>query len=226
MRATLPPALVLLIVLGTSETAAQSAMRPGGPPVPAWSQDAVMSQRPLPTWRNRLATGLAGAALGAGAGFFASQVGYSDWAEGPETTVNRGLWAAVGSGAGFALGFSFPLSLQGTRPRAAGTDVGRTVISTEEMRRTGADNVYDVVRLLRPEWLNTRPPDELGEVQNESMAVYLDDFRQGGVAALRRIHTQGVAAIRFVPAHQAVARWGTGNAMGVIQVLQLPAPPS
>lgn len=220
-------ALILVVLPGPVEVAAQAAPSGARPLVPVWTQEQLAAVAPAPTLTRRVLTGLAGAALGAGAGFFASQVGQSDWEEVPgRHEANRGLWAALGGGAGFVAGFSFPLSATGGPPRSRGMSGGRSVITEAELRGTSADNAYDVVRLLRPEWLKTRPPDQLGEVQNETVTVYRDDFREGGVGALRRFHVQNIASIRFIPPAVAVSRWGTGHVMGVIQVIQRPDPPS
>ncbi|MFV2007459.1 MAG: hypothetical protein ACC667_08425, partial [Longimicrobiales bacterium] len=80
-----------------------AAFAAGAPP--ASGTEAVGS-----TWKHRLFTGLGGAAVGFGLGFFVSQMNQSDWAETPgQSQVSRGLWAAVGGGVGFAVGFSFPI---------------------------------------------------------------------------------------------------------------------
>lgn len=210
--------LLLLTSLHAGGLSAQMAQ----PPRPIIEVDSSVTG--APSWKHRLLTGLGAAALGAGAGFFASQVNESDWAEIPgQREAKRGLWAALGGGAGFALGFSFPIRGRApTRDPLRAVPGGRSVIPFEEVRNVSADNAYDVVRLLRPEWLNTRPPDQLGELTAEGSAVYLDDFRFGDIDALRSIHVSTISSIRFISASAATARWGSGNAMGVIQVLALP----
>lgn len=210
------------VLLGCSLCAAGlSAQTAQPPPLPLQVDSSV---QPAPTWKNRVLTGLGAAALGAGVGFFASQINQSDWTEVPgHHEANRGVWAAVGGGIGFAVGFSFPIG--GKRPAQDPLPVpagGRSVISFEEIQGASVDNALDVVRLLRPEWLNTRPPDRLGETQAKGSTVYLDDFRYGDLDSLRSIHASMISSIRFVSAAEATARWGPGNVMGVIQVIALP----
>ena len=222
-----PPLLVVLAALAplTAVDAQAQAASPRTPSLtpnlpPAFLAGPVAT--PAPTWKNRVLTGLATAALGAGAAFFASQVNHSDWEEIPgQSEANRDLWAALGGGVGFAVGFSFPLSGQAPDRGLMRRPEGRSVISFYEISEASVDNAYDIVRLLRPEWLNTRPPDELYELEAESSAVYLDDFRYGGIESLHSVHVSTIESIRFISAAMATARWGPGNALGVIQIITI-----
>jgi hypothetical protein len=216
--------LLLSVWLSAASLTAQ-AVRPGGPsfrlqPAGAQSNSAVTG---APGWTNRLLTGLGGAALGAGMAFFASQVNQSDWEEIPgQREANRGLWSALGGSVGFAVGFSFPLTGRDAPRDLLKAPGGRAVISYYEIQDVSVDNAWDIVRLLRPEWLNARPPDNLGATDFETTTVYIDDFRYGDtVDWLRNIHVSTIETIRFVSPAQATARWGTGNVMGVIQVITI-----
>ena len=173
------------------------------------------------SWKHRLLTGLGSAALGSGMGFFVSQVTTSDWDEVPgQTQANRSLWAALGGSVGFAVGFSFPITNRAPpRNVVANASGGRSLITLAEIRDVSVDNAYDIVRLLRPEWLRVRPPANLVGVQPQTVPVYLDDFRYGDVESMRGIHVQTISSIRFIPAATATARWGTGHVMGVIQII-------
>lgn len=172
-------------------------------------------------WQDRLLTAVAGAALGAGMGFFMSQVDRSDWEEIPgRREASRGLWSALGGGVGLAMGLSFPVSLTGQTPQPfQGREAGRSVIPPSAIQDVSADNAYQIVRLLRPEWLNERPPSHLGRVEPEGLEVFLDDFWYGELDSLRGIHIQTIESIRFVPGPVATARWGPGYPRGVIQVI-------
>ena len=173
-----------------------------------------------PTWKHRLFTGLGGAAVGLGLGFFVSQMTHSDWAEIPgQSQASRGLWAAVGGGVGFAVGFSFPV-----RGRSPGnitriSSANRSVIGLAEFLDLPVDNAYDIVRQLRPEWLTRRAPIVFGEITAQTVPVYLDDFRYGEIDSMRGIHVHTIASIRFVSPSIATSRWGTGHVAGVIQII-------
>jgi hypothetical protein len=230
MRVSDPLSLILPLCVLCAEGLAAQSSRPLGPPAGAFRSAAYQTDlRPetdLPpeegaTWKRRLLTGLGSAALGAGAGFFASQVTHSDWADVPgQNQANRGLWAALGGGVGLAFGVSFPLGAhRPTHGLPSPSSLSRSTISLAEIRDASVDNAYDIVRLLRPEWLRVRPQDRLGELQPNSVSVYLDEFRYGDITSLSRIHVQTIATIRFVPAATATARWGTGHTMGVIQII-------
>jgi hypothetical protein len=226
-----PPVLAVLAALApltAGDVAAQAAAQRGPSPAAflAPNLPAAFLTRPDATsalsWKHRLLTGLGSAALGAGMAFFASQINQSDWEEIPgQREVNRNLWAALGGGMGFAVGFSFPLTGSAPDRGMITRPEGRSVISFYEISQASVDNAYDIVRLLRPEWLNTRPPDELYETRFESTTVYLDDFRYGDITSLHTVHVSTIEEIRFVSAAMATARWGPGNTMGVIQIITI-----
>ncbi|HKJ03070.1 MAG TPA: hypothetical protein VJ997_11465 [Longimicrobiales bacterium] len=173
--------LVSLVLVGTSVGATVlPAHAPGRRPLPP---DADTTFAVGPTWRYRALTALGGAALGAGLGFFGSQLSRSDWAEHPGfSTVNRGLWAAVGGDIGLTVGLTFPLHGPARPATPRVPELGRrAVITAEELQDVVATNAYEVVRILRPEWLVARPADILGDSPSQTVPVYLDDFRLGGI---------------------------------------------
>jgi len=95
----------------------------------------------------------------------------------------------------------------------------RSVISAGDLQDVVAVNAYEVVRLLRPEWLTVRPADILGDSPSQTLPVYLDDFLLGGIASLRNLPIQDIELIRFVSTAVATARWGIGHNNGAIQVI-------
>jgi hypothetical protein len=172
-------------------------------------------------WDNRFWSALGGAVLGAGVGYFASQLVRSDWDEIPgQSQANRPAWATVGGSLGLAVGFSFPLSFGGgaaiPAPRAIES---RYLITAEQIHGAVVATAYEAVRLFRPEWLVKRLPDIIGQSSSETMRVYLDDFLFGGIDSLREVNALTIEAIRFVPTSVATARWGVGHSYGAIQVL-------
>jgi hypothetical protein len=192
-----------------------------GPGIPSQVARPQRAGSDLPLWPNRVLTALAGGVLGAGLGFFASQVVRGDWDDGPgQPSINRPLWAAAAGAAGFTAGMSFPLSWRAHPPTPEPALAPRgSMITAEEIHEVLAVDAYEAVRLLRPHWLVLRPPNVIGQHPSEVLAVYLDDFRLGGIEKLRGLNAFDIASIRFVGTAEATTRWGVGNAHGAIQVI-------
>jgi hypothetical protein len=207
-----------LLLGSTSGAFGLSAQQPMPAPLPI---DADTETTAGPGWKHRVLTAVGGAALGAGLGYFASQLARSDWDEHPiANPVNRTAWASVGGGMGLAVGFAFPL--HGSAKPAMGsprTVDSRALITLEQIHSVAADNAYDLVRLLRPEWLVARNADIFGDNPSQTLPVYLDDFRLGGLESLRGVALQQVESIRLLSTSAATARWGIGNTNGAIQVI-------
>ena len=192
------------------------------PRLPAWAvPPATQSTATRTPWHTRLFSGLGGAALGAGVGFFASQVFRGDWDEAPgRREVDRPAWAAVGGSIGLAVGISFPLGGRGAPPAATrGVRGGRYALTADEFRANGYHHALEAVRALRPEWLNARGIHIIGESADETITVYLDDVRMGGIESLRQLHVQMIRAMHLLDAGAATARWGAGHSHGVILVI-------
>ncbi|HSQ31651.1 MAG TPA: hypothetical protein VLN49_17460 [Gemmatimonadaceae bacterium] len=99
----------------------------------------------------------------------------------------------------------------------------------DDMRRLQASNLYEVVQLIRPEWLairNTnatepRPTAPVMSSDNE-IHVYLDRERLGSVNVLRTMSVLTAGYLKFYNPAQAQTRFGSGNTSGVIQVIATP----
>lgn len=182
-------------------------------------QRADAAVRASSSWPGRVLTALGGAALGAGVGFFASQVVRGDWDD-ASGGVDRPVWTAVGGSIGFALGFSLPVGGRGVRPdpsrRLPG---GRSVIRADEFRGTGVKTAAEVVELLRPEWLRQRGTHVLGESPDQTIQVYFDDVHLGGLRFLGDVSASTVRSIHFFDAAAATLRWGAGHSHGVIFIV-------
>ena len=171
-----------------------------------------------PALHHRVFSALGSAALGAGIGFFASQLIRSDWQDGPEQgQLNRPLWAVVGGSLGFTLSPGIG-SLARVAPPLSG---GRVAITHEELARATVSDAYELVLLFRPHWLIERPSDTIRGTAGGTIRVYLDDFLLGGADQLRQINAQTIETIRFVSASAATTRWGVGHSYGAIQVITI-----
>ncbi len=93
-------------------------------------------------------------------------------------------------------------------------------IIPSELQGVAADNAYDIVQQLRPQWLRVRGPTSLMEPQGELPAVYVDNVRYGDLEVLRDIPLIEIRELRFINGPDATNRWGTGVVAGVIEVIR------
>lgn len=175
------------------------------------------------SWKSRLASGLAGAAIGAGLGYFASQLTRGDWDEdGGGKEINRSAWAAIGGAGGLALGLSIPI--WGRAPGRgeslpAGED--RFVIRGEEIRDASVANALEAVNLFHPDWLVQRGQGIFLASEFDDIRVYLDELPLGGLEALQGVSPLIIDFIRFYDPQSATSRWGANHGRGAIQVVTL-----
>ena len=80
-----------------------------------------------------------------------------------------------------------------------------------------AGDAYDVVRMLRPQWLRLRGT---GSFRAEPpLWVYVDGLRAGTVSALREVPVALVMRMEFVDGVSATQRWGLDHGNGAIVIL-------
>jgi len=91
----------------------------------------------------------------------------------------------------------------------------RTLVR-EEILASGYQDVYSAVQALRPQWLWTRGTTSINSP--ETIKVYLDNSRMGGVDQLRQIPVRSIASIRYLDALEATNRWGLDHGLGAILV--------
>ncbi len=221
----------LLLAMDPGGIGAQPLRRPVGGavggPFAAWPgvpADSVHTSFPLGA---RLLTATGAAVIGAGLGFFASQLARGDWQDGPGgRKIDRPLWAAIGGGVGFAIGFRFPLGRMGVPAERSALPSGRDRLGADEIQSAKVVTGYEAVQLLRPEWLVLRgqqtlrpPPDGDFSDGGPQLRVYVDSNLLGGIDALRTIHAQDIGAVYFLDAGEATLRWGAGHPQGAILVI-------
>lgn len=94
------------------------------------------------------------------------------------------------------------------------------LITRAEIDRGQWGDIYELVRNLRPRWVEPRGTDSVlnpGEVQ-----VYIDGVRLGGVDRLKAMPTSGIDHLEWVDGVTASGRWGFNHAHGVIAVSYRP----
>jgi hypothetical protein len=95
----------------------------------------------------------------------------------------------------------------------------RNRITTEQLSRVTADNAYDAVRRLQPQWLEGRGPSSVSDGNSATAAVYLNGSRVGDVDYLRTVPLTTIAEIRYWTPGEASARFGMGLPRGVIELI-------
>lgn len=127
--------------------------------------------------------------------------------------VALALVSVVGAGCGGQRTAAAPSPTAGTpRPRSRAD-----LITRADIERTSFVNTYELVRALKGNWLNARGPDSINGTSSE-VQIHVDEVRLGGVASLRDIHPNDVAAIQYFDPITASGRWGLGYAAGAIMV--------
>jgi hypothetical protein len=152
---------------------------------------------------------LGGALIGAGAGYLASQVAWSDWdkTSNSEFSDRRMSFAvggsAVGALAGLVLGRGAPQGPAHTvRAQQPPTNAMGAMVTSEELRASTVTNLYEYLQANRPSWLRGRgegalragPPTPPG-----SPRANPEGEGQGGASALPAQGMQDQAAASPAP---------------------------
>lgn len=95
------------------------------------------------------------------------------------------------------------------------------LITQDEITQQNGTNAYDVISHLRPNFLKTRgrtsiqtPPS----ASSEYASVFLDSQYFGDLNTLRNIASINIKEIRYLPANEAVTRYGMQYGNGVIEI--------
>ncbi len=232
----------LLVSAPVAEAVAQVADTASLTPV-NWPQQFTQDAGDEPSTFSRIATGIGGGLMGAGLGFFASQIVRGDWQDtGEGQAINRSLWTAIGASVGLTFGFRFPISGGRGALSSGGLPTGREHLGLQDLEGRGLDNAHEAISLMRPEWLLIRGNRSLaasvdpivvtgtgGETQAtgstpliseaSTIQVYIDDVSIGGVDALRTINVMLIRDMYLLSAAQATTRWGGHNPHGGILII-------
>jgi len=101
----------------------------------------------------------------------------------------------------------------------AGSGGNRLLITEEEIQTSNAATAYDVIARLRGEFLRQRGPTSLVLQSRARAVVFLKDQEYGPIETLRDVRSSDLAEIRFFPGPDAVTRFGSQYAGGVIQIV-------
>ncbi len=107
--------------------------------------------------------------------------------------------------------------LRGVSPAAKSGRSDRSTLTRDEIRATQFNNMYDVVRSLRGNWVRARTAESLGK--SSVLQVYLDMQRlPGGLDELRQMAPTNVETVRYFDPIQASGRWGMDHGSGAILI--------
>jgi len=93
----------------------------------------------------------------------------------------------------------------------------RNLLTQDELQRTAGSDLFDAIRILRPQWLR-QAPTIIRQGGEGSLLVYLDGVRYGDATSLRQISISVVQEVRFLSPSEAQGRYGTQDLHGVIAV--------
>ncbi|MEX2529193.1 MAG: hypothetical protein WD960_00335 [Gemmatimonadota bacterium] len=97
-------------------------------------------------------------------------------------------------------------------------------LTVEEIQDVSANNLYEVVASLRPQWLRSRGSLSISNPSAGEPVVYVNQMRMGSIEVLRELQPLSIVGIQWITASDATTRFGLGHAGGVIQVLTRRSP--
>lgn len=94
---------------------------------------------------------------------------------------------------------------------------GGDLLTAEEMAEWASQDLFEVVRKLRPRWLQSRAPATARGRQ--SIAIILDGVRQdGGPEVMRGFRTGDIQSVQYMNARDATTRYGTDMTGGALVI--------
>ena len=92
------------------------------------------------------------------------------------------------------------------------------LISQLEIAAAGdAQTAFEIVKRLRPNWLNVRGPSSIN-LPTPDVVVYVNGVQRGGPDTLKDLPTTGLNEIRHLRGTEATQRFGMGHENGAILV--------
>jgi len=101
------------------------------------------------------------------------------------------------------------------------------LITVEDIARARptVGSAYDVVQLLRPQWLRTPrnmlnlPGATAGDTGPE-FSVFVNDHEMGGLSYLRSVPVDQIDSLRFMTMSEVGARYGPTNGPGIVVMMK------
>lgn len=186
-----------------------------------------------------LAYAVGGAVVGSWAGYVASQVTWSDWSDAQGRSAYRIRFSVGGGALGMVAGLvmgSHRTTVAPTVPLAPprlAPPLPNRPITEDDIRRSSARSVSELIRRLRPQWLRSRGRDVLqldslhvgqDPLTAQGVRVYLNGSLLGGLDAMDQVAVDALTGVSFLDGSGAVLRFGAGNGDGAILLTTRPGP--
>jgi hypothetical protein len=126
----------------------------------------------------------------------------------------RALVILIASTTGLVVGCA-GATTQGRSGQGDGTTLTQT-----ELASTNANNLYDALAKLRPEWLSSRGATSVTDATPTGVDVYMNGTFLGKAEYLRDVRLQDVTKVTYWNAGQAAARFGMGHPRGVLEIVR------
>jgi hypothetical protein len=127
------------------------------------------------------------------------------------TTIRRSITIALSA---FLIG-CVSTGTQSGSSRGSGTTLTREQLST-----TNADNLYDAINKLRPNWLTSRGPTSVTDATPTSVDVFMGNNYLGKADYLHQVRPGDVTEVAYFDPGSAAARFGMGHPRGVIELIR------
>jgi hypothetical protein len=93
------------------------------------------------------------------------------------------------------------------------------VITREEIAASHAYTAYDVINLLRPNFLQSHGQTTITGSDTGLPKVYLNHQLYGDLESLRTFQVSGIREIHYYNGSEASSRFGLGNVSGAIEII-------
>jgi len=101
-----------------------------------------------------------------------------------------------------------------------------TLLTKEQLSTANADNLYEAILRLRPNWLTSRGPTSVSNSTPTGVDVYMGNNLLGKADFLQTVLPGDVDEVRYWDPGSAAARFGMGHPRGVIELTKkLPSTP-
>jgi hypothetical protein len=89
-------------------------------------------------------------------------------------------------------------------------------IEREEILAANRGNAYELLEMVRPQWLRMRSATSINITPQ--ILVYVDEVRYGPLESLRTLSTREIYVMQRYNTTAASQRWGPGHSEGVIAI--------